>query len=118
MTNTLKTLIAASALIATSGTAFADEPVSTTFKYDASAPVEVTYERFQKIAEKACEISLRDAGGLVVKTRVQNKCRAEMVAEDVEATKTEVLIAFHKQQMKIEAEQARLASLRGNSSSN
>ena len=116
MTNTLKTLIAASALLAISGTAFADQPVSTSFTYDASAPVDVTYERFQKIAEKACEISLRDAGGLVVKTRMQNKCRSEMVDEAVQATKTNVLIAYHKQQVKAKAE--RLASLRQDNSSN
>ena len=118
MTNTFKTLIAASALIALSGTAFAGETTSTKFTYNSSAPAEVTYERFQDIAEQACVISLRDAGGLVTKTRMESKCRAEMVDDAVKATKTTVLIAYHNQKIEAEAEAIRLASLRGNISTN
>lgn len=116
MTNTFKTLLAASALIAFSGTAFAGETTSTTFTYDSSAPVEATYERFQKIAGKACEISLRDAGGIVAKARMENKCSAELVGDAVKATKTDVLIAYHNQQL--EAEAVRIASLDQKSSLN
>lgn len=103
MTNTFKTLIATSTLIALSGPAFAGQATSTTFTYDSSAPVEVTYKRFQKIAEQACEIDLRDAGGIVVKTRMENQCREELVSKAVKATKTNVLIAFHNQQLEAEA---------------
>ena len=118
MTNTFKTLIAASALIAFSGTAFAGETTSTTFTYDSSAPVEVTYERFQDIAEQACEIDLRDAGGIVAKTRMENICRVELVSDAVKATKTNVLIAFHDQQLEAEAENVKIASLGQENSSN
>ena len=111
MTNTFKTLIAASALVAFSGTAFAGETTSTSFTFDSSAPVEVTYERFQKIADAACEISLRDAGNIVAKARMENKCSADLVGEAVKATKTKVLIAYHIQQLEAEAEAVRIASL-------
>ena len=118
MTNIFKTLITGSAFIALSGTAFADEPTSTTFAYDASAPVQVTYERFREIAEEACEISMLDAGGLVAKTRIEKKCRDEMVDEAVKATHISVLIAYHKQQIEADAEEAKLASLRQDNSTN
>jgi len=97
MFNFSKTLIAASALIATAGTASASGNFTAKFNYDASAPIEVTYASFEQTAKKACRISVRKAGGIAAKTKFEASCRAQLVSDAVEATKMDTLIAYHEQ---------------------
>ncbi len=117
MTNIFKTLIVSSAFIALSGTALsgaalAGEPTSTTFKYNASAPVEVTYAQFQQTAERACNFRHSVAFGRAGKDRVEKKCEAQLVAAAVAATKIKTLLAYHNQQIGVKAEERKFARLR------
>ncbi len=112
MTNIIKIFITCSAILTLSGTAFADDSILTRFTYDASAPVEQTYARFQKTAERDCNIRLRAAGGLVMKTRVEKKCRAQLIANAVKATKIKTLIAYHSQLTKSHVDARKFARLR------
>ena len=122
MTKLFKALIAGTALLALSGTAFAGEPAPTTFmttfKYDAVAPMVVTYVRFQKTAKRACKVNHRTAGGLAAKARFERKCQAQLVGDAVKATKLRTLIAYHNQRMGLETNQSKFASLRPETSTN
>lgn len=97
MFNTAKALLAASALIATAGVATAEDNFSAEFSFSPTAPVEVTYAQFEATAKRACRISFRRAGGLAMKSRIENACTENLVRDAVNATGLVSLIAYHGQ---------------------
>jgi hypothetical protein len=93
MTLTLKT---AAALLAASLVAGAAAAVPTaTFSYDPAQPAAETYAGFEKAARKACR---SDAKGLLVKSREETACRADMMDRIVAHVGTTELAALHRTQ--------------------
>jgi hypothetical protein len=96
MSNLFKALVAASALVALSGAAAADEQVSADFTFTPGTPVDVTYASFEKTAKVACRVEMRIAGGMSAKMKIEKACRDELMGNAVAATKMEALIAYHE----------------------
>ena len=97
MTNIMKTLISASALILAVSTASAGDQTIVDFKYDKTAPIEKTYAGFKATARKACKSELR---GSVRYSKLQQKkyladCQNYLVAKTIAATRNNELIVFH-----------------------
>lgn len=95
MTTFIRHLIAASTLFVLAGAASSQTPFPAEFTYKPSAPVEMTYAAFEITAKKACRINISDAGSLRLKTRIEKTCRTQLVADAIEATNHQPLIAYH-----------------------
>ena len=92
MKNYITLMTAAAIVFSASATAIAGEQdESVVFKYDASAPVEQTYEVLTEQAIKAC----KDAYGTFAMYGTR-KCVKRSVNEAIEKINSAQLIAFHK----------------------
>lgn len=92
-----KTVIAAAATLALSGTASASTPDwKIAFSYSSDAPVETTYHAFEKTAKKACRKQARKIRNLSVKRKFSASCRAELIEKAVSQTQNEILLALHE----------------------
>jgi hypothetical protein len=98
MTMTIKALIAGSAMTLALGSATADNTFTADFTFSPTAPVEVTYERFEDIAEQACHVDSSDIRGVGVRMKVENTCRVQLLDDAVKASELRNLIAYHQQQ--------------------
>ncbi|MEM7492990.1 MAG: hypothetical protein AAF296_06370 [Pseudomonadota bacterium] len=103
MTKTIKALIAGSAMTLALGSASADNTFTADFTFSPTAPVEITYERFEDIAEQACKADASELRGVGVRMKIEDTCRAQLLEDAVKASKLRTLIAYH-QQRKGEAE--------------
>lgn len=112
MPRLIKVLIAASAVIATSGLACADDTFVAQFNYVPTAPVEVTYAAFQKTAHKACKIDRYSMPGVGARFTIEHACEKKLLADAVVATRQSVLIAYHAQFTAPVGEPLRLADVR------
>lgn len=102
MTLFLKT---AAALLAASLVVGAAAALPTaTFTYDPAQPAAETYAGFEKAARKACR---SDAKSLLVKTREEAACQADMMDRIVAKTGSQELAALHRTTT-MEAEMVRL----------
>ena len=97
MFNTAKTLIAATAFVATAGIATAEDRFTADFTFSPAAPVEVTYAQFEETAKDACRISVLEAGGLSMKRKIENACTENLIRDAVNATGLVSLIVYHEQ---------------------
>lgn len=96
MSNFYKAIVAASALVALTGVASADETFVAGFEFSPDAPIDVTYANFQKTAKKACRVESRMVGGMAARVKIEKDCRDHLMTDAVAATKMETLIAFHE----------------------
>ncbi|KCZ60617.1 hypothetical protein [Hyphomonas chukchiensis] len=96
MPSLFKTLIAASALVALTGAASADETFIADFEFTPDAPVDVTYANFEKTAKKACRVESRMVGGIAARVQIEKLCREHLMTDAVAATKMDALIAYHE----------------------
>lgn len=96
MSITLKAVLAAAAIgFATVGAASADTTFNATFTYNPDLSPEVTYTAFERLAQHACRVDSRNAGGLGGKFKYERACQAEILANAVAATKSVELISLH-----------------------
>lgn len=78
-------------------TAHADDDFSVSFNYNSSAPIEETYESFERTAEDACQIkNFRRVGGPLRKFKLERICKADLMDKIVTATRSQTLMAFHR----------------------
>ena len=96
MSRLFKALVAASALVALTGAAAADDSFIADFEFSPDAPVDVTYANFEKRAKKACRVESRMVGGVAARVQIEKLCREQLMTDAVAATKMDALIAHHE----------------------
>ena len=108
MTNTLKPMIAGLAFFAMAGTASADPTFKATMYFDRTAPVEVTYQRFETQAYIACLNHYVDTylgkPRHVLNNHERNnlpkfmgKCQRQILSRAIKGTRINALIALYDQ---------------------
>jgi len=97
MITLFKAALAGTAFVALAGTAAAEATFSADFTYTETAPVQVTYTAFERTAKRACRAEMRDIRQLGARMKMEQSCTAQLLAQAVEATRSDVLIAYHDQ---------------------
>lgn len=113
MKNLKTPLIALTAIVTLSGTAFAGhDGFKASFSYDAAAPVEQTYASITATAKDICTEETQRAGFRMTEPTSwqQRQCVKQITARAVKATKNASLIAFHKSGGESLADQNKFAS--------
>ena len=105
--NTFRQTVASLALAAASATAAANtnDDVVGVFSFKRGAPAEVTYDRFERVAKRACTVDARRAGGFAPKWQAERLCVADLLSKAIVATRDAELLALHQRKTGIQAEQ-------------
>ncbi len=100
LTSTLAALVAVSTFAFPATAAINNEVFTVDFSFDRTAPVEVTYENFQDIAERACR-SREEPFSITLKFRsAAKRCVEDLLGKAVLQTEMPDLIALHNGEQK------------------
>lgn len=91
-------LASAVSFLAIAGTASAEDSFDARFQFSPDAHPSVTYTSFVETAADLCRVDRIQAGGVAMKAKIEMSCTEALVADAVEATQLDELIAFHNQQ--------------------
>ena len=97
MRTLVTSLIATTAALTLTTTANALEDIKIEFKFNRSAPIEVTYADIKKATKSACR-PLRRGRNLAMRISMERNCRHEMTGKLVNAVGIDALVAMHEKE--------------------
>lgn len=83
------------AAVAMAGVASAQTTVQARFELNKRANTEENYVAFEGVARRACGVSVKEAGSLVDKTRIERECTARLLTDAVKATNNAGISILH-----------------------
>ena len=79
------------------GAASAQTTFQVRFDHNPQASAEENYASFERTARKACNVSVKEAGGVLDKVRQERPCIARLMTDAVKATNNAALSSLHAQ---------------------